>query len=87
MKLAIEDDDENADRIDLGAVALVGMMIGALLALAGLLQPHPLLSTIADVYDANPSLTADQTLFLGALLFAAGAALHAWRVQAEVKRR
>ena len=78
--------DENADGVDLGAVALVGMMIGALLSLAGLLQQHPVLSTIAEVYDATPTLTAGQTLFLGLALFTVGSGLRAWNARAETKR-
>jgi len=86
MNPLTQHNDENADRVDLGAVALVGMMIGALLSLAGLLQQHPVLSTIAEVYDATPSLTAGQTLCLGLSLFTGGSVLYAWKARAETKR-
>ena len=86
MNRLTQQNDEKADSVDLGTVALAGMMIGALLSLAGLLQPHPVLSSIADVYDARPSLTAGQTLFLGLALLAGGSGLYAWNANRNKTR-
>jgi hypothetical protein len=86
MNSLVQHKDDDSDRVDPGAVALVAMMIGAVLSLAGLLQQHPVLSSIADVYDATPSLTAGQTLFLGLTLFTGGAGLRAWSARPQTQR-
>src|SRR5688572_21773716 len=64
------DDEENADRIDVGAIARTGMLIGANLALAGVLGQHPVIKSMIEFSSIEPALTPAQTLAVGlALIF------------------
>jgi len=40
MNPITQDEEKDSDGVDLGAIAIVGMLIGAILALAGLFQQH-----------------------------------------------
>ena len=72
---------------DLGGLASVGLMIGTILAAAGIAQHHPVLISIAAAYGVRPVLTPAQTLFLGLFLILAGGALFARTLRSKTRRR
>ena len=87
MKTIKRFDEENTDGIDLRAAAVAGMMIGAIVSVAGLFQQHPVFSRMAEVYDVRPTLSAGQTLFVGLMLVAGSIWLYVWSMRAQAKRR
>jgi hypothetical protein len=87
MKPLKRNTGHNSGASDLGGVALAGFMIGAILAVAGIAQLHPVLSHIAEAFGAKPALNPVQTLLIGAALIASGIGLFAWPGRARTKRR
>jgi hypothetical protein len=87
MKTITHAEEGNTDGIDLRAAAVAGVMIGAIVSLAGLCQQHPVLSRMAEVYDVRPTLSAGQTLFIGLMLVAGSIWLYVWSMRAQAKRR
>jgi hypothetical protein len=65
----------HTDAADLVGLARVGMLIGAMIAFAGLLQGNTVLRSMAEVYGVTPSLTGPQTVFVGVLLLGASVAM------------
>ena len=76
------DDKENADRIDVGAIARTGMLIGGNLALACALGQHPVIKSMIEFSSIEPALTPAQTLAVGlALIF--GSVATQWLMPAK----
>jgi hypothetical protein len=87
MNLRRECDEENSDRVDVGAIARAGMLMGSYLALAGFLGQHPVLSTMAEVYAMDPFLTPEETLVFGLVLMVGSAGGHYWNMFTTPHRR
>jgi hypothetical protein len=81
-----EDDEESRDAVDLGALSRVGTLMGAYLAMAGILGEHPVLRAMAESYTMEPALTPGQTLGLGLALIAASVATKIAHVIATKRR-
>lgn len=77
---------EKRDPIDIGSLAMIGILMGVVFVLAGLMGEHPVFGAMTKVYAEKPSLTAGETFWLGTGVTAACAALYAWRITITKRR-
>jgi hypothetical protein len=78
MNPDLECTGETTDEADIGGIALVGILIGSILLLAGVLGQNPVIKTMADAYGMKSSLSTGQTLFLGVAVVVSSSAMFAW---------
>ena len=71
MKRKTPRHEDAADRADLVGLGRVGMLIGVMIALAGLLRGNAVLQRMAEVYGVTPSLSGPQTAIVGLVLLGA----------------
>jgi hypothetical protein len=69
---------EATDEADIGGIALVGILIGSILLLAGVLGQSPVIKMMAEAYGMKSALSAGQTLLLGGAVVVGSSALFAW---------
>jgi hypothetical protein len=77
-------DPEN--EVDVSGIALVGIFVGAILALAGISGNHPVLAAMAEFCRMQSSLTPNQTLGIGVLCLTASAVAYAWDIRSRANR-